>query len=57
MKKYTVREIYTQADVWYEVEANSEDEAIEKIRQSNIEPDDQENGFDKFTEVEEVEGE
>jgi hypothetical protein len=51
MPKYTVREIYTKADVWYEVEAKNEDEAIQKIRQSN-EPDDEETGWDKLTEVE-----
>jgi len=51
MPKYTVREIYTKADVWYEVEAKNEDEAIQKIRQTN-EPDDEETGWDKLTEVE-----
>ena len=30
MPKYTVRETYTKADVWYDVEANSEDEATKK---------------------------
>jgi len=54
MPKYTIREIYTKADVWYDVEANDEDEAIQKVRQSN-EPDDEEEGWDKFVEVEESE--
>ena len=54
MPKYTVRETYTKADVWYDVEANSEDEAIQKVRQLN-EPDDEETGWDKFVEAEEGE--
>tara|TARA_X000001382_G_scaffold105538_1_gene80747 strand:- start:231 stop:398 length:168 start_codon:yes stop_codon:yes gene_type:complete len=54
MPKYTVRETYTKADVWYDVEANSKDEAIQKVRQLN-EPDDEETGWDKFVEAEESE--
>ena len=28
MPKYTVREIYTKSDVWYDVKAKNEEEAI-----------------------------
>ena len=31
MKKYTVRQTYTKADVWFDIEAKNEDEAIEKM--------------------------
>ena len=54
MPKYTVRETYTKSDVWYDVEANNQDEAIQKVRQSN-KPDDEETGWDKFFQAEESE--
>jgi len=54
MPKYTVREIYTKSDVWYDVKAKNEEEAIKKIQQLN-EPDDEEYGFDTFREAEESE--
>ena len=31
MKKYRVTQIYTAEDIWYEVEAESKEEAILKI--------------------------
>ena len=55
MKKYTVRQTYTKSDVWFDVEANSENEAIEKIHSSNISCDDEEFGWDTYTEAEESE--
>lgn len=57
MPKYTVRQTYTKTDVWFDVEANSKDEAIEKIHapETYIPCDDEEFGFDTFTEVEESE--
>ena len=54
MKKYTVRQTYTKADVWFDIEANSEDEAIEKMIASSKPCDDEEIGWDTFTEAEEV---
>ena len=56
MKTYTVRETYTKSDVWYNVKAKNEEEAIKKIQQLN-KPDDEEYGLDTFTEAEESEGE
>ena len=55
MKKYTVRQTYTKTDVWFDVEANSKDEAIKKIHSSSVSCDDEEFGFDTFTEAEESE--
>ena len=54
MKKYTVRQTYTKADVWFDIEAKNEDEAIEKMIASNKPCDDEEIGWDTFTEAEEV---
>ena len=31
MKKYTVRQTYTKTDVWFDVKAKNEDEAIKKF--------------------------
>ena len=55
MKKYTVRQTYTKTDVWFDVEANSQDEAIKKIHSSSVSCDDEEFGWDTFTEAEESE--
>jgi len=57
MPKYTVRQTYTKADVWFDIEANSEEEAIEKMIASNKPCDDEEFGIDTFTEAQEIESE
>ena len=51
MKKYTVIQTYTATDIWYEVEANDEGEAILKIGEL---PVDEQRHEDTETEVEEV---
>ena len=51
MKKYRVTQIYTAEDIWYEVEAESKEEAILKIGEL---PVDEQNSEDTETEVEEV---
>ena len=49
MKKYRVTQIYTAEDIWYEVEAESKEEAILKIGEL---PVDEQNSEDTETEVE-----
>ena len=51
MKKYRVTQIYTAEDIWYEVEAESKEEAILKIGEL---PVDEQNSEDTETEVEEI---
>ena len=51
MKKYGVTQIYTAEDIWYEVEAESKEEAILKIGEL---PVDEQNSEDTETEVEEI---
>jgi len=55
MPKYTIRQTYTKSDVWFDVKAKNEDEAIKKIHSSNTPCDDEEFGWDTFTEAEESE--
>jgi hypothetical protein len=50
-KKYRVTQTYTSQDIWYEVEAESEEEAILKIIEI---PSDEGSNYDTDTEVEEV---
>ena len=51
MKKYRVTQTYTSEDIWYEVEAESKEEAILKIGEL---PVDEQNSEDTETEVEEI---
>ena len=51
MKKYRVTQIYTAEDIWYEVEAESKEEAILKIGEI---PSDEGSNYDTDTEVEEI---
>jgi hypothetical protein len=51
MKKYRVTQIYTSQDIWYEVEAESKEEAILKISEL---PSDEGHHYDTETEVKEL---
>jgi hypothetical protein len=51
MKKYRITQTYTSQDIWYEIEAESKEEAILKI--GDI-PSNEGHNFDTETEVEEL---
>ena len=48
MKKYTIEQTYVKTDVWYGVEASSQEEAYKKIIGKT--PDDERYGMDTETE-------